>query len=67
MCDVTLSVVTHLYFRDFLKKKFLAHDGSKGRMTYSFDTTATDTNLVKNILRTVQNIVLEALIKETFY
>lgn len=54
-------------FRDFLKKKFLAHDGSKGRMTYSFDTTATDTNLVKNILRTVQNIVLEALIKETFY
>lgn len=50
-----------------MKKKFLAHDGSKGRMTYSFDTTATDTNLVKNILRTVQNIVLEALIKETFY
>jgi len=49
----------------FLKTKFLGHDLSRDRGKYTFETTATDTNLVKNVFGTVQNIILKQILEDT--
>ena len=48
---------------DLIKTKFLGHDLSRDRGKYVFETTATDTNLVKNIFGTVQNIILKQILE----
>ena len=55
-----------------MKKKFLSldgkdKDGNRNKILHDikhFDTTATDTNLVQNVLNTVQNIILEMILKQ---
>ena len=51
-------------FSDFLSKKFLNHDKSSERPKYCFETTATDTRLVSNIIASVQTIVINMILKE---
>jgi len=56
----------------FVKKKFLSldgkdKDGNRNKILHDikhFETTATDTNLVQNVLNTVQNIILEMILKQ---
>ena len=50
--------MTVLIFSKFLKQKFLAHNKNCKRSLYTFETTATNTELVKNILVSVQGIVI---------
>jgi len=50
---------------DFIKNKFIANDLSRHRGKYLFETTATDTNLVKNVFDTVQNIILKQILEVT--
>ena len=50
--------MTVLIFSKFLKQKFLAHNKNRQRSLYTFETTATNTELVKNILVSVQGIVI---------
>ena len=46
------------HFREFMKRKFLMKNKSPDRDIYSFETTATDTNLVRNIFGAVTEIIL---------
>eukprot|EP00092_Neocalanus_flemingeri_P025831 GFUD01027997.1.p1 GENE.GFUD01027997.1~~GFUD01027997.1.p1 ORF type:complete len:365 (-),score=75.22 GFUD01027997.1:789-1883(-) len=48
---------------DLIKMKFLGHDLSRDRGKYTFETTATDTNIVKNVFGTVQNIILKQILE----
>jgi len=50
---------------DFIKNKFFARDLSRDRGKYMFETTATDTNLVKHVFGTVQNIILKQILEVT--
>ena len=52
------------YFSDFLTKKFLNHDKSPKRPKFHFETTATDTHLVSKVVTSVQNIVIDMILKE---
>lgn len=49
----------------FLKEKFLAHNKSKSRTIKCFETTATNTDLVKNILVSVQEIIIQEILSQT--
>ena len=55
-----------LIFSKFVKGKFLAHNvprpDAKIRELYPFETTATDTDLVKNVFNTINQVILEKLI-----
>merc|ERR1711874_788879 len=42
----------------FIRNKFLSHNKNRSREIYTFETTATNTELVKNILVSVQGIVI---------
>ena len=44
--------------RQFIKDRFTGHNKGKGERISTFETTATDTNLVKNIFVTVKNIIM---------
>jgi len=46
----------------FIKKKFLRKNRFPDRDIYSFETTATDTNLVKNIFRAISEIILNKML-----
>ena len=53
-----------LICRQFIKDQFIGHDKNKeekGKQDriYTFETTATDTNLVKNIFGTVKDIIMK--------
>jgi len=48
----------------FLRQKFLDHDNSPDRSCYDFSTTATDTNLVRNVIDSVQTIVINMILKD---
>jgi len=50
----------------FVKDKFLAHNHNNDRLIRSFETTATDTDLVQNVLKSVQNIILQNILKDLF-
>ena len=52
------------YFSKFLRTKFLGHDNSYDRSKYDFTTTATDTNLVRNVIDSVQTIVINMILKD---
>jgi hypothetical protein len=54
-------------FRQFIKDRFTGHDKEKGKgeRISTFETTATDTNLVKNIFVTVKNIIMSINMKES--
>jgi hypothetical protein len=49
-------------FRKFIKKKFLSKNQFPERDIYSFETTATDTNLVKNIFGAISEIILNKML-----
>ena len=51
-------------FSAFLRQKFLDHDNSLDRCCYDFSTTATDTNLVRNVIDSVQTIVINMILKD---
>ena len=51
-------------FSAFLRQKFLDHDQSTDRTCYDFSTTATDTNLVRNVIDSVQTIVINMILKD---
>jgi len=48
---------------DFIIKKFLSHNKNKKRQIHPFTTTATDTDLVKNIFKTVNRIIFEKIMQ----
>lgn len=53
-----------LICRQFIKDQFIGHDKKKEKKgkqdrIYTFETTATDTNLVKNIFGTVKDIIMK--------
>ena len=52
------------YFRKFLKQKFLAHNRNKNRRIEVFETTATNTELVKHILVSVQGIIIQQILHQ---
>ena len=56
--------IKYFYFSEFLRTKFLDHDNSPDRSKYHFKTTATDTNLVRNVIDSVQTIVINMILKD---
>ena len=57
-----------LICRQFIKNRFTGHNKEKGKeeeRIYTFETTATDTNLVKNIFVTVKDIIMKINFKES--
>ena len=50
------------FFRSFIKKKFLRKNKFPDRDIYSFETTATDTDLVKNIFGAISEIILNKML-----
>ena len=44
-----------------MKRKYLRMNKNTGRDIYSFETTATDTSLVKNIFRAISEIILNKI------
>jgi len=49
----------------FIEDRFTGHDKSKEKRIYTFETTATDTNLVKNIFVTVKDIIIKLNFKDS--
>jgi len=47
---------------NFLKDKYLRKNKNKKRQIYNFETTATDTNLVKNIFNAITEIILNKML-----
>ena len=59
-----------LICRQFIKERFTGHDkqrvkGKEGERIYTFETTATDTTLVKNIFVVVKDIIMKINFKES--
>eukprot|EP00092_Neocalanus_flemingeri_P090086 GFUD01114076.1.p1 GENE.GFUD01114076.1~~GFUD01114076.1.p1 ORF type:complete len:170 (-),score=34.57 GFUD01114076.1:87-596(-) len=48
----------------FIKRKFLSKNKFPDRDIYNFETTATDTNLVKNIFAAISEIILNKMITD---
>ena len=48
--------------RNFLKDKYLRKNRNKNRQIYNFETTATDTSLVKNIFNAITEIILNKML-----
>ena len=55
--------------RQFIKEQFTGQDKKKGKgkeeRIYTFETTATDTTLVKNIFVVVKDIIMKINFKES--
>jgi len=53
--------------RQFIEDRFTSHDKKKEKekRIYPFETTATDTNLVKNIFVTVKDIIIKINTRES--
>jgi len=49
---------------EFLRNKFLGHEENDLRSKYDFKTTATDTTLVRNVLDSVQTIVINQILED---
>ena len=52
------------HFSEFLRNKFLGHEENDLRSKYDFKTTATDTTLVRNVLDSVQTIVINQILED---
>ena len=53
-------------FRTYIRFRFLSQDtNSEKREIYPYQTTATDTNLVKNLFSTIQEIILAKILQST--
>ena len=52
--------------RNFIRDKFKATNLNKERNIYPYNTTATDTSLVKNVMGAVQTIIFRAILGEVF-
>jgi len=50
----------------FVKERFLSHNYNRDRLIRTFETTATDTDLVGNVLKSVQNIILQNILRTLF-
>ena len=55
-------IINICYDRNFLKEKYMRKNRRKERDVYSFETTATDTTLVKNIFRAITEIILNKIL-----
>ena len=51
-------------FSEFIQKKFWTRDDTPKRKKYFFETTATDTGLVKNVFDAVKTIILENILED---
>ena len=52
------------FFRTFIQNRFKSQDKTKNREITTFETTATDTDLVRNVLATVKRNILKAIMKD---
>ena len=50
--------------RKFLKRKYLRLNKNTNRDVYSFETTATDTSLVRNIFGAISEIILNKILSK---
>jgi len=50
----------------FIEEKFTSQNANKNRSIYSYNTTATDTNLVKNVMGAVQTIIFQQILANVF-
>ena len=57
-------IINICYDRNFLKDKYLKKNKNKNRQVYHFETTATDTSLVKNIFNAITEIILNKMLIE---
>ena len=58
------------FFRKFIRNKFLSHgnkedNDGRNREVYDFVTTATDTGLIRKILDSVNDIIINKIIDST--
>lgn len=51
-----------IFSRIFIKSCYLSKNKFEDRDLYHFDTTATDTSLVKNVFGSIQEIILNKLL-----
>ena len=61
-CHIFNPILFLLIFRAFIKQSYLSKNKFPSREIYDFETTATDTNLVKNIFAVIQDIILSKLL-----
>ena len=52
------------FSRNFIQQRFKSQDKTKNREITTFETTATDTDLVRNVLDTVKSNLLRAIMKD---
>jgi len=50
---------------EFIKFRFLNQNTNERREIYPYETTATDTNLVKNVFATIREIIMSKILQQT--
>ena len=50
-------------YREYIKRQYLKKNKHPNRDIYDFATTATDTDLVKNIFGVIQDIILSRMLE----
>ena len=50
-------------YREYIKRQYLKKNKHRNRDMYDFATTATDTDLVKNIFGVIQDIILSRMLE----
>ena len=63
MSTPTFSHIFHFNFSAYIKRQYLKKNKSPTRDLYDFATTATDTDLVKNIFGVIQDIILSRMLE----
>ena len=61
----TFIELKRIFFRKFIRNKFLSQGNNKDREIFDFVTTATDTNLVRAILDSVNDIIINKIIAQS--
>jgi len=52
--------------RNYIKyQRFLSQNKNHDREIFPFDTTATDTTLIKNIVSSIKDIIMQKILKQT--